>query len=649
MVRRARADVPILLLYAAISFAFFGWRLLPHPGRVVVATSADFQIFVWSFAWWPHALSHLTSPFVTHALYVPGGINLTWTASSPGLALALAPITVLFGPTVAYNVAAVLLPALAAWTGYLLCRHVTGSVFASAIGGYLFGFSTAMLGQELAGHLHVAAVFLVPLVALVVLRFLEGGLDGRGLAWRLGLLLGAQLWISTELAFADTLMLAIALGLAAWLVRGLRPRIRESLRPIVAAYGIAALVALPFVIYALHDFHGGRIVNVDVRGGTDLLNLAVPTVTSALGGSSLTGISSRFASTTGSFYVGLPALIIVVLYAVRRWGSAGARFLLVAAGVATLIVLGSTLVVGGHRLVPLPWRVATYLPVVKNALPFHLAAYATLAVAVIVAIWTATTPGRLYPRPYVLPLLAVAALFPAVWRTSYPTFRPSHPERVAFFADDLYKTCLPKGSVVAVFPFGNEVDTLLWQAESDFGFRLAAGGLAPVPSSGKPLTAFDAEPFVTQADLRSARPTFDRLLGFVAVHGVDRIVTMPGYDWPSAADLRRLGPTQAVGGVRVTPACDRPTLATHDLARYAASYRAELGATQPNISWCILGNYFTLPQGLVPFGPQSSARRAIFVQGRGVSCNQPPAGYTQHGFATAEMGVPPDTYPYFAP
>src|SRR5262249_16543790 len=156
MARRARADVPVLLLYAAISFAFFGWRLLPHPGRVVVATSADFQIFVWSFAWWPHALAHLTSPFVTHALYVPGGINLTWTASSPRLALALAPVTVLFGPTVAYNGAAVLLPALAAWTAYLLCRHVTGSVFASAIGGYLFGFSTSMLGQELAGHLHVA-------------------------------------------------------------------------------------------------------------------------------------------------------------------------------------------------------------------------------------------------------------------------------------------------------------------------------------------------------------------------------------------------------------------------------------------------------------------------------------------------------------
>ena len=71
--------------------------------------------------------------------------------------------------------AAILLPALAAWTAFLLCRHLTGSFWPSFAGGYLFGFSSYMLGQEL-GHLHMTAVFLVPLAALVVLRFLEGAL-----------------------------------------------------------------------------------------------------------------------------------------------------------------------------------------------------------------------------------------------------------------------------------------------------------------------------------------------------------------------------------------------------------------------------------------------------------------------------------------
>ncbi len=52
----------------------------------------------------------------------------------------------------------------------------------------------------------------------------------------------------------------------------------------------------------------------------------------------------------------------------------------------------------------------------------------------------------------------------------------------------------------------------------------------------------------------------------------------------------------------------------------------------------------------MPFGPHRDARPAIFVDGKGITVNEPPAGYTQRGFATADMGVPADTYyPYFAP
>ena len=84
-----------------------------------------------------------------------------------------------FGPVVAYNARCDAVPALAALTAYLLCRHLTGSLWASLVGGYLFGFSSYMLGQEL-GHLHMTAVFLLPLVALAVVRFVREEIDGRG-------------------------------------------------------------------------------------------------------------------------------------------------------------------------------------------------------------------------------------------------------------------------------------------------------------------------------------------------------------------------------------------------------------------------------------------------------------------------------------
>ena len=77
----------------------------------------------------------------------------------------LAPLTSLVGPAATYNAAAVALPALAAWTAYLLCRRVTARLWPSVAGGYVFGFSSYVLGQQF-GHLHMTAVLLVPVVAL---------------------------------------------------------------------------------------------------------------------------------------------------------------------------------------------------------------------------------------------------------------------------------------------------------------------------------------------------------------------------------------------------------------------------------------------------------------------------------------------------
>jgi hypothetical protein len=645
VLRRRKADLLVLSVYAALSFVYFGWRLLPHFGRLAVGQSGDYQIFVWSFAWWPHAIATWTNPFVTHVVYAPSGINLTWTASSPGLALAFSPLTVLLGPTAAYNVAALLLPALAAWTAYLLCRRLTGSVWASLVGGYLFGFSSPMLGQLLAGHLHVTGVFLLPLVALVVVRYVEGELDGRGLAWRLGLLLAAQLWISTEFAFATTLMLALGLLVGFWVFRDARPRLRAALAPICGGYFVGGILAAPFLGYALLGFHPGRIINVEgTGGGADLANLVVPTQTTALGGSSLGSVSSQFGSSTASFYLGLPTLLIVALLALRARRSAAVRFLLAALAITTVIVLGRWLLVEGHKLIPLPWYVATHVPLLHNVLPFHLAAYATLAAAVIVAVWTARTRGRIYPRPYLLPLLAIAALVPAVWRTSYPTFRPLHPDRLAFFTRGLYKTCIPHGATVAIF--GNQ---LLWQAEADFWYGVASGGLAPVPETGKPLTSFDEELFTREAGSNYARPTMDRLLGFAAYHHAVRILATPSNGYPSPAQLRSFGSEQLVGGMLVAPACDRPSFAARNLTRYVASYRHELTTSRPNIGWCTGGAYHPIRTGLYPYGGLAGATKAIYVKGEGITCSQPPAGYTHQGFASPDLGVPVNTYPYYAP
>src|SRR5438876_390052 len=248
--RVRRTSLAALGLYVAVSFAYFGLRLLPHPGNSYVGDQVDPQIFIWSIGWWPHAILHGQNPIVTHAIWAPTGVNLAWATSVPGLAIPLTPVTLLFGPVVAYDTAAVLLPALAAWTAFLLCRRVTGATAPSLAGGYLFGFSSYMLGQEL-GHLHMTSVFLVPLVALALLRFVDGTTGARRFAVELGLLLGAQLTLSTEVLFTVSVALAAAIGIAFAVAPERRPRLRALGRPLAAAYAIAAIVTAPLVVYAI--------------------------------------------------------------------------------------------------------------------------------------------------------------------------------------------------------------------------------------------------------------------------------------------------------------------------------------------------------------------------------------------------------------
>lgn len=289
---RARPAVFAALAYASVASVLFGARVAIGTSGSYVGTGVDPQIFIWSFAWWPHALLHGLNPFVTHAIWSPSGLNLAWTTSVPGLALLFAPLTLLVGPVAAFNTAAVLMPAAAAWTCFLLCRHLTGKVCPSLLGGYLFGFSSYMLGQQ-EGHMHMTSVFLIPLVVLVIVHFLEGSLSPRQLALRIGLLLALQRSFSTELLF--TLTLAAAVGwVAAYVVAAhLRLGLRALLAPIAAGYILSALFAAPLVYYAAIavDTHS---INEPRLYAADLLNLIIPTKLTLVSSHQTAAIAARF-------------------------------------------------------------------------------------------------------------------------------------------------------------------------------------------------------------------------------------------------------------------------------------------------------------------------------------------------------------------
>jgi hypothetical protein len=550
--RRTLPSFVVLAAYSAVSFLYFGIPLVSHPGRDFVGgptAGNDSMIFIWGFAWYPHAILSWTNPFITNVIYHPQGIDLMWTATVPGLAVIFAPLTLLFGPVVSFNVAALLLPALAAWTCFLLCRYVTDSIWASLVGGYLFGFSSYMLDHELYGHLYLTGVFGIPLIALAVLRNLNGDLAGRGLAWRLGVLIALEYSISTEVTLTLTLVLGMTLVLAYLFMRHIRHRLLLSLRAILGGYALAGLLAAPLLYYTFSGFVGKGFLPPTT--GDDLLGFELPSVIAA-GGSWLPSLTGPFPNNALESYLGLPAILVIGLYAYRARHSTTGRFFVTTLGLVIVLALGSTLRVARHKIMSLPWSIPAHWAPFNSVETSRFTMYVSLLTAVIVALWTSSTRGRIFSRPVLLPMLAVAALIPAVWNVSFH----QRPDRYAFFTQGLYKSYVPRNETLAIFPF--KTNSMLWQAESGFWFKLADGQLTAQTVEPK----FFDDPVVAelQNNQPDAIPTMTQLLAYARRHDVDRFVSVIERNYPDRNQMRALSALQATGDVLLSPAGGYPSL-----------------------------------------------------------------------------------------
>jgi hypothetical protein len=553
---RWRDSAAVLGLYAGTSIALFGWPLWPHPGRDQIGVTPDREIFIWSLAWWAHALTTFTNPFVTNVVYHPVGVNLMWTASGQGLGLLLTPLTLLVGPTAAYNVAMIVLPALGAWTAFLLCRYVSGSLWGSVVGGYLFGFSSYVIAHIYGGDPNLC-VFLTPLLALATLRFVRGELSPAGLVWRAGPILAFQYMVSTELFLTMTLALACGLALGFALVPGSRRPIARTLAPIGLAYAVAAVLAAPFVYYTLTNIEKGAFVQY---GDDDLLSFVVPTPALAAGGQLLTSVTHHIAGafTDDNVYIGIPTLLILGLYGWRRRRDGAARFLVVSFVLVSILALGSTLHVYGHEVSDLPWHLVASLPLIGNVVAQRLIEYALLPASVAVSLWVASTRGSWLARPVVLPALALVSILPATWHVSFA----SSVQRPGFFSQKLYKLCIPKGETLLVFPYGRFGDSMLYQAESGFWFKLAEGNLGR--DTWPPKFVF-ASPTVESLQFNwygpEPLPTMAALKAYARLERVDRIITLVSSPYPSGEQMHAFGPLQGLGDVLVAPACGYDSLA----------------------------------------------------------------------------------------
>jgi len=213
----------------------------------------------------------------------------------------------------------------------------------------------------------------------------------------LWLLAAAEFLVSTETCATAALVGALAWGLALALVPAWRAALVQMI-PEAAAAGMLAVLLVSPVLYAM--FALPRDIHLPPHWpgmfSTDLLNLVVPTLNTALGGASLFSFTQNFPGLLGEQvgYLGVPLLVLLVLFLRRQMDGRGWFFGVLLGGIV-LLSLGPHLWVGGVRTaVPLPWALVERLPLLESALPARLMEYAALLSAVMAALYLAQSGAR---------------------------------------------------------------------------------------------------------------------------------------------------------------------------------------------------------------------------------------------------------------
>jgi hypothetical protein len=469
--------------YLLLSLVLFGPIWGDLDSVVAGQNDIDPSGFIWCLAWWPNALLDGVGPFITDAIFVPDGYNLTWAASMPGPALVLAPITLLFSATVTFNLLMVLSPPLSAWAAYALCVHLTGARWPSFLGGYLFGFSPYMLGTITGGAPNLSMMALVPVMVLLVVRRAQGSLGAHPFVLLMAGLFVVQLLTGSEVMAMTTLFGGLTLVMAYVLRAYDRPALLDTARWLVAAYALAGLVLSPFLIAMLEPHSTPEYVDPRTFVN-DVYSVFVPGELE-LGGDTLRGWWDGLGfdyRAGGAAYLGLPLLALIVAFTWR--GRRNRRVLLVVFAFVMCLVasFGARLTVGGEQLMPLPWELFVHVPLFKYAIPMRFAAFAFLAVAVIVTMWLAARPSE---GRWALALVSAAFLVPSfgaeIWHA-----RADDP---AFFRTDAYRAHLSEEDHVFTLPVWGK--NTRWAARTQIGFRIAGGYVGSLPDSYTRLPVWD--------------------------------------------------------------------------------------------------------------------------------------------------------------
>jgi len=387
----------VLLTYVVLSLAMT-WPLPRYLGTQFAGQHLDARVFQWNNWWVKQALLQRLDLNHPDYIYYPSGAslsshNLNWVSSFLSV-----PLSLLWGPVVAYNLTFLLTFVLAAFGMYLLVYDRVRRRDAAWIAGLVFAFFPYHVSGNWDGQMNLANIQWLPLFILFFLRTVDGK-RGRD-AVLAGLFLG--------LASLDCWFFAVFLAVwgSVWvLVSLILERDRWTWRLVWLLLGMAVVAGLligPFLWPVIADVRKGAVqqaMGYYEEKATDLLAYVTPSSLHPLWGRWVAPIYARFAHWRPAF-LGYAALLLAAYgaWAARRsspiWLVSGLLF--------AVLALGSQLEVNGvaHLGIPMPfgWLIALFPPlkIIRQASRFNV--MVALSLAVLVGLGCADLLGRLERR-----------------------------------------------------------------------------------------------------------------------------------------------------------------------------------------------------------------------------------------------------------
>jgi hypothetical protein len=347
-------ELAVLVAFLAAGVAAT-WPLPTYiTGRLPL--SRDVSIYVWNLWWVAHQIIHLHDPWSTTYLAAPVGLQLGYHTLTPLLGVVMAPVTLAFGPSAAYNLLNILLPGLACYAMYRAARLWLPTRAGAIAAGAFFGLS-AMLSYQVWYHLNISyGAALLPVALEAAVRLRRNPTVGQ--AAILGVVLGASVLVNQETAVMALILAALAL--IPWLAtsRAATPQ-PNRLKATAAAGVVAIVVASPQLLAMYSEARAGTTVTPSTLGYThwvgNLPSLFAPSPRLANYGLTA-GLGHIYTSQThletmNTFGLVLSVLAVLGLIVSWRRLSAWLLALLWLGGAA--LALGPVLYAGTHRYVPL--------------------------------------------------------------------------------------------------------------------------------------------------------------------------------------------------------------------------------------------------------------------------------------------------------